>query len=167
MDPNFRAANLKYIRGAKSTEYTVVELKALAKSKNITGYSKMNKEPLCKALGINYVQTAMSIIKNANKVSKDNHRKGILNKCDSARPVYPCSLKRAVFKSEEEWMEYVKLKRATHVKNSRNRKDAVKLANIELEKEKESLKEKKTPVKKVRFQSPVKNEKNIKKLHVK
>jgi hypothetical protein len=64
-------------------------------------------------------------------------------------------------------MEYVKLKRATHVKNSRNRNDAVKLANIELEKEKESLKEKKTPVKKVRFQSPVKNEKNIKKLHVK
>lgn len=150
--------NIKYHRGANSTEYTVVELKALAKSKNYKGYSKMTKEELCNLLNIRYVESFNAHLKSL-KASKP--KKGILVPCNSRNPSYPCKLKRGIFKDQQEWDEYIKLKRATRVKNPLNRSDAVKLANIELAKQKDILKDKKTPVKRVRFYSPT-NIKNIK-----
>lgn len=129
-----------------SDNYTVPELKAKAKTEGLKGYSKMNKEELCELLNIKYVKKTQSPKKSPTTKSEST-----LPNCNSINLIYPCKIKRGIFRDEEEWQAYLRLKKRTHHSTQIPRETIIKLANRELEKQRKLLKHKKTPIKKVKF----------------
>lgn len=149
-------------------EYTVVELKALAKTKKIKGFSKMKKSELCEALGIKTrpeIRTVVTALPKTQKPmkqlapivlvtsSKKNHVTvtAYIKPCDVKNLVFPCTIKQGVFVDKEDWVEYQKLKQKTRSLTRVDRTEYAKKANVELEIEQKALKSKKPHTQKVRF----------------
>lgn len=145
-------------RNGNANDYTVEELKTLAKRRGLTGYSKLRKAELCTLLKIppapisifaksppKRVATPKTILVTSTSSNRS------VRECDYKKLVFPCKLKRGYFADKSEWDEYVKLKRSTFTKTRQNRKEVVRLANIELSKEKELLKSKKKASPRVKF----------------
>lgn len=142
-------------RDGTAKDYTVAELKTLAKRRHLSGYSKLRKSELCELLKIPpddvniFSKIAPKITpKNTLPNYRDIRR---VRDCDYKKVVFPCKLKGGYFADKSEWDEYVKLKRLTFTKTRQNRNEVVRLANIELIKEKELLKSKKKASPRVKF----------------
>jgi len=144
-------------RGGNSNDYTVADLKILAKRKNITGYSKLKKAELCEVLKIkpapvnNLSHPSRNAVQLPNKGGSPRKTILVYKDCDYKNLVFPCKIKRGFFANKSDWDDYVKLKRLTFTKTRQNRADVIKLANIELKNEKESLKNKKKSTPKIKF----------------
>lgn len=151
-------------------EYTVLELKAFAKTRNIAGYSKMKKAELCEVLNIkirppstqretqNEVELPKKPMKQLAPIvlvtsSKKNPVTvtAYIKPCDVKNLVFPCTIKQGVFVDKEDWVEYQKLKQKTRSLTRVDRVEYAKKANVELEIEKKALKAKKPHTQRVRF----------------
>lgn len=134
-----------------SDNYTVPELKAKAKAKGLKGYSKMNKEELCNLLNIKYIKKTQSSKQSPKKSSPVKSVSKSIPNCNPINLIYPCKVKRGIFRDEEDWQAYLRLKKRTHHNTQIPREIIIKLANRDLQKQRELLKHKKTPTKKVKF----------------